>query len=748
MMATVTSKSRRAVELRGIPSGRAGAMATARVMAELAADYRTSPMVRNAAAEATRGVNHRDQKAMAEAIRLYVERHVEYRKDPEGVELVQTPEVTLSNRIGDCDDQATLVAAMLGSVRVGHIGFALAKLHGQTGYGHVLAVIRVADQWVPLETIQKGIRAGQWPRQIQSWRLVTVDGTQPKSPAVASDLGATFSMARIRQQMARPALILQAPAPLPRTALAPNGWPTPASQKQMAQTLAEQKKIREHYGQVVLTPTGYSTSQLESDLQGNFFKDVGKVLGGVVQTVLPTIGNAIVPGIGGALAGAVGGFANSVLQGNNSSSHVTGALGGAIGGALTALIGPGGNQSPLSGVLGSATQTVGNAIGGPVGDAVTMVGGVTSQLAGTPVTTATAAPGVGSSAPSSGGGEPMVWLSSIEAAKVHGTYDPKLSYTAAQQQVPARLYNDYLQRTGQSVNLHVQGMTIAQVVEHRLNQLKDAKEKSGADVAWVVRTNRGTYLAKVNGGLLELAENPSADWVTATMAVPKVGDVIQSKYGAAKLAVVQGREYWHMQNEPNRRVDESLAWMAPLPPLTSTSSSSAAAKPAAQPTPAPAPKPVAQTPSPSVPAPAVIPAGTPEHLLEWLREVQAGRADNLEMQKAVLAWQQNGQVIRVPGSASASPAITHMGPTVLPDGRIQPSGATQPVSRPAPAPAPAQRPVTQSTGNPYAGTIAYGTPQYQQEPKAPGMPWWGKVVLVVGGAGVAWAAFRVMKGAK
>lgn len=342
----------------------------------------------------------------------------------------------------------------------------------------------------------------------------------------------------------------------------------------------------------------------------------------------------------------------------------------------------------------------------------------------------------------------MVWLSSIEAAKVHGTYDPKLSYTAAQQQVPARLYNDYLQRTGQSVNLHVQGMTIAQVVEHRLNQLKDAKEKSGADVAWVVRTNRGTYLAKVNGGLLELAENPSADWVTATMAVPKVGDVIQSKYGAAKLAVVQGREYWHMQNEPNRRVDESLAWMAPLPPLTSTSSSSAAAKPAAQPTPAPAPKPVAQTPSPSVPAPAVIPAGTPEHLLEWLREVQAGRADNLEMQTAVLAWQQNGQVIRVPGSASASPAITHMGPTVLPDGRIQPSGATQPVSRPAPAPAPAQRPVTQSTGNPYAGTIAYGTPQYQQEPKAPGMPWWGKVVLVVGGAGVAWAAFRVMKGAK
>lgn len=689
MMATVTSKSRRAVELRGIPSGRAGAMATARVMAELAADFRTSPMVRDAAAEATRGVNHRDQMAMAEAIRLYVERHVEYRKDPEGVELVQTPEVTLSNRIGDCDDQATLVAAMLGSVRVGHIGFALAKLHGQSGYGHVLAVIRVADEWIPLETIQKGIRAGQWPRQIQSWRLVTVDGTEPKSPAVASDMGS-------------------------------------------------------------LTASGYYTRQLESDLQGNFFKDVGKVLGGVVQTVLPTIGNAIVPGIGGALAGAVGGFANSVLQGNNSSSHVTGALGGAIGGALTALIGPGGNQSPLSGVLGSATQTVGNAIGGPVGDAVTMVGGVTSQLAGTPVTTATAAPGVGSSAPSSGGGEPMVWLSSIEAAKVHGTYDPKLSYTAAQQQVPARLYNDYLQRTGQSVNLHVQGMTIAQVVEHRLNQLKDAKEKNGADVAWVVRTNRGTYLAKVNGGLLELAENPNADWVTATMAVPKVGDVIQSRHGAAKLAVVQGREYWHMQNEPNRRVDEALAWMVPLPPLTS--SSTAAAKPAAQPAPAPAPapKPVAQTPSPSAPAPAVIPAGTPEHLLEWLREVQAGRADNLEMQRAVLAWQQNGQIIRVPGSTSASPMVSHMGPTVLPDGRIQPSGATQPVSRPAPAPAPApvQRPVTQATSNPYAGTIAYGTPQYQQEPKAPGMPWWGKVFLVVGGAGIAWAAFRVMKGAK
>jgi transglutaminase-like putative cysteine protease len=47
------------------------------------------------------------------ALHYFVCRHVRYQRDPLTVELVKTPMATLETGVGDCDDIATLLAAMV-----------------------------------------------------------------------------------------------------------------------------------------------------------------------------------------------------------------------------------------------------------------------------------------------------------------------------------------------------------------------------------------------------------------------------------------------------------------------------------------------------------------------------------------------------------------------------------------------------------------------------------------------------------
>jgi transglutaminase-like putative cysteine protease len=49
----------------------------------------------------------------AEAVNQWVQRTIEFRGDPVGVEWLQDPVVTLNERAGDCDDQATVVGTLL-----------------------------------------------------------------------------------------------------------------------------------------------------------------------------------------------------------------------------------------------------------------------------------------------------------------------------------------------------------------------------------------------------------------------------------------------------------------------------------------------------------------------------------------------------------------------------------------------------------------------------------------------------------
>jgi transglutaminase-like putative cysteine protease len=85
------------------------------------------------------------------AIQNFVQTNIRYIHDPPELELVQTPQYTLQHRMGDCDDQAVLVASLLTAI--GHPSrFVAVGLNGGP-LSHVLTQTLIGTQWVGVETI-------------------------------------------------------------------------------------------------------------------------------------------------------------------------------------------------------------------------------------------------------------------------------------------------------------------------------------------------------------------------------------------------------------------------------------------------------------------------------------------------------------------------------------------------------------------------------------------------------------------
>jgi transglutaminase-like putative cysteine protease len=128
-----------------------------------------SQRVRETALQILRGVNTFSDQARA--IQQWVQSSIEYRRDPPDVELVQTPQVTLQLKAGDCDDQATLTAALLQAT--GHPAqFIAIGINGQP-LSHVLTQTLIGTKWVSVETIER--RALGWlPAGVTSYYIVKV----------------------------------------------------------------------------------------------------------------------------------------------------------------------------------------------------------------------------------------------------------------------------------------------------------------------------------------------------------------------------------------------------------------------------------------------------------------------------------------------------------------------------------------------------------------------------------------------
>lgn len=107
-----------------------------------------------------RAVPERDQRGEIDAIFRWVRDRIRYLPDPPFVELVQTPVKSLQYRMGDCDDQTTLLAALLGSIGIRTRFKALGFMPGSLT--HVIVEAYANGEWIALDPILK-VESGWHP---------------------------------------------------------------------------------------------------------------------------------------------------------------------------------------------------------------------------------------------------------------------------------------------------------------------------------------------------------------------------------------------------------------------------------------------------------------------------------------------------------------------------------------------------------------------------------------------------------
>lgn len=157
-----------------LPDGRAGAIATLKYMRDFVHQSIVNPdqIIRAKAVSLIGDLPPRKYLDEIKRLHAFVRDEIRYVRDPEGTELVQSPEKTLQVGMGDCDDKATLLGALLKSVgapaRFMAVGFS------GSGLSHVMVQAKTRNtgddraDWLNLETIIPKA-AGWMPSGITSY---------------------------------------------------------------------------------------------------------------------------------------------------------------------------------------------------------------------------------------------------------------------------------------------------------------------------------------------------------------------------------------------------------------------------------------------------------------------------------------------------------------------------------------------------------------------------------------------------
>lgn len=154
-----------------IPSGRAGVIATLRIMRDLIRTGKKSLPIRLLALDLTARLPQKDFAGEISAIYNFVRDRIRYVRDVLGVETLQTPEKTLEFKAGDCDDKSVLLAALLGAI--GHPTRLVAVGFSPGRFSHVYVQTKVSSKWVSLETTQP-VALGWSPPNVRAKLIVKV----------------------------------------------------------------------------------------------------------------------------------------------------------------------------------------------------------------------------------------------------------------------------------------------------------------------------------------------------------------------------------------------------------------------------------------------------------------------------------------------------------------------------------------------------------------------------------------------
>ena len=137
-----------------------GVKDTLYLMARLARQYKKSPRIITLARMLTARLPPKDWYGEIVAVHMYVRDTIRYVQDVDGVETLATPDRTLEEMAGDCDDKSLLLAALLGAI--GHPSRFVAVGESYGSLTHVLVETKLADDWLPLETTER-VSPGWFP---------------------------------------------------------------------------------------------------------------------------------------------------------------------------------------------------------------------------------------------------------------------------------------------------------------------------------------------------------------------------------------------------------------------------------------------------------------------------------------------------------------------------------------------------------------------------------------------------------
>lgn len=147
--------------LGSLPPGVDGIKATLKWMVRLARAGKVDTGVNTLAKQLTQHLRGKDYAGEVRVLQHFVRDRIRYVRDARDVETVQTPQRTLEVGSGDCDDKATLLAALLETI--GHRTRFLAMGFDGESYSHVIVETKLARTWLPLETILPGKEPGWSP---------------------------------------------------------------------------------------------------------------------------------------------------------------------------------------------------------------------------------------------------------------------------------------------------------------------------------------------------------------------------------------------------------------------------------------------------------------------------------------------------------------------------------------------------------------------------------------------------------
>lgn len=147
--------------LAALPGGVAGIRETLRVMRRLTLAARKDPAIKTLADRIVQPAPSGDFGAQLKCVFAWVKKHIKYVRDIRDVETVSTPERTLREQTGDCDDMAIVVAALLEAVGFKTRFLALGFDSGE--YEHVIAQALLGTRWISLDPTVSYATAGWHP---------------------------------------------------------------------------------------------------------------------------------------------------------------------------------------------------------------------------------------------------------------------------------------------------------------------------------------------------------------------------------------------------------------------------------------------------------------------------------------------------------------------------------------------------------------------------------------------------------